>query len=86
MGDFLMKTKIEDRKDVYETIEKIAKEELFMDTLEQRHRDSLDFYDVSVWGAKKALLKAFRAGIEFQLKKQEKFEKEWEKKTKEGKK
>lgn len=60
-----MKTKIEDRKDVQKTIAKIAKEELFIDTLETRMRDCLDFHDVHVVGVKEALLKAFKAGIEF---------------------
>lgn len=33
----------------------IAKEELFVETLEKRWSDNLDFYDVSVWGIKRAL-------------------------------
>ncbi|MFM0818922.1 DUF6900 domain-containing protein [Streptococcus suis] len=33
----------------------IAKEELLVETLEKRWSDNLDFYDVSVWGIKRAL-------------------------------
>lgn len=40
----------------------IAQEELFVETLEKRWSDSLDFYDVSVWGIKRALERAYEAG------------------------
>lgn len=40
----------------------IAKEELLVETLEKRWSDSLDFYDVSVWGIKRALERAYEAG------------------------
>lgn len=40
----------------------IAKEELFVETLEKRLSDNLDFYDVSVWGIKRALERAYEAG------------------------
>jgi len=43
-------------------LEKIAKEELFIETLETRNSDGLDFYEVSVWGVKKALELAFELG------------------------
>ncbi len=46
------------------TIEKIALDHLFIDTLETRKSDSLDFHDVSVWGVKSALEAAYRAGFE----------------------
>ena len=39
-----------------------AKEELFVETLEKRWSDNLDFYDVSVWGIKRALERAYEAG------------------------
>ncbi len=55
--------KIKDDNDVSDIISKIAKDELFIDTLETRMRDCLDFYDVSVRGVKKALLKAFILGF-----------------------
>lgn len=40
----------------------IAQEELLVDTLETRMSDNLDFYDVSVWGVKRALERAYEAG------------------------
>lgn len=40
----------------------IAKEELLVETLETRRSDNLDFYDVSVWGIKRALERAYEAG------------------------
>ncbi len=41
----------------------IALDHLFIETLQTRHRDSLDFHDVSVWGVKSALQAAFDAGL-----------------------
>ncbi|MEI3023965.1 MAG: hypothetical protein V8T37_03860 [Streptococcus sp.] len=38
-----------------EILTKIAQEELDVETLERRWSDNLDFYDVSVWGIKRAL-------------------------------
>ena len=46
------------------TLEKIAKEILSIETLETRNSDSLDFYEVSVWGIKEALEAAYKAGQE----------------------
>lgn len=43
-------------------LESIALDHLFIETLQTRHRDSLDFHDVSVWGVKAALQAAFEAG------------------------
>jgi hypothetical protein len=40
----------------------IAKEHLFIETLETRHSDGLDFHDVAVWGVQAALEAAFGAG------------------------
>lgn len=42
---------------------RIAQEHLFIDTLETRKSDSLDFHDVSVWGVKEALIAAYQAGL-----------------------
>lgn len=42
--------------------QQIALDHLFIDTLETRHSDRLDFHEVSVWGIKSALLAAFDAG------------------------
>lgn len=44
-------------------VESIALDHLFIETLQTRHRDSLDFHDVSVWGVKSALQAAFDAGL-----------------------
>ena len=43
-------------------LELIAQDHLFIDTLQTRHSDSLDFHDVSVWGVRSALMAAFEAG------------------------
>ena len=43
-------------------LQRIAAEHLFIETLETRNSDRLDFYDVSVWGIRKALIDAFEAG------------------------
>jgi hypothetical protein len=51
-------------KKIEKKLEAIAKEELFIETLETRNSDGLDFYDVSVWGVKKALELAFELGRE----------------------
>ena len=42
--------------------QQIALEHLFVETLESRNMDSLDFHDVSVRGIKSALQAAFDAG------------------------
>jgi hypothetical protein len=43
-------------------LERIALDHLFIETLETRHSDRLDFHDVSVWGVKSALMAAYEAG------------------------
>jgi hypothetical protein len=40
----------------------IAQKHLFIETLETRRSDSLDFHEVSVWGVEAALKEAFEAG------------------------
>lgn len=35
----------------------------FIDTLDTRHSDHLDFHEVSVWGVKSALFAAYQAGL-----------------------
>jgi len=40
----------------------IAEKHLFIETLEERKSDSLDFHEVSVWGVKAALEAAYAAG------------------------
>lgn len=43
-------------------IERIAKKHFNVATLETRHSDGLDFYDVAVWNIKAALDEAYAAG------------------------
>jgi hypothetical protein len=40
----------------------IALDHLFIETLETRHSDRLDFHEVSVWGVRSALMAAYEAG------------------------
>jgi len=40
----------------------IAQRRFFIETLETRNRDRLDFHDVAVWAIRDALEKAFEAG------------------------
>ena len=35
---------------------------LFIETLETRNSDRMDFHEVSVWGVKSALMAAYEAG------------------------
>lgn len=51
-----------DAKTLDPLFRQIALDHLFIDTLETRHSDRLDFHEVSVWGIKSALLAAFDAG------------------------
>lgn len=51
-----------DTKTLDQLLQQIALDHLFIDTLETRHSDRLDFHEVSVWGIKSALLAAFNAG------------------------
>ncbi|WP_428548460.1 DUF6900 domain-containing protein [Profundibacter sp.] len=41
----------------------IAQKPLFIETLEERKSDSLDFHEVSVWGIQAALEAAYAAGL-----------------------
>ncbi len=43
--------------------QRIALDHMFIDTLETRHSDRLDFHEVSVWAVKSALQAAFDAGM-----------------------
>lgn len=47
-----------------ETIQRIAREELHLETLDERKMDSLDFKEQAVWSIRKALLDAYAAGHE----------------------
>jgi len=42
---------------------RIAQTHLSIDTLETRHRDSLDFHDVGVWCVRDSLQVVFEAGL-----------------------
>lgn len=42
----------------------LAQEHLSIETLDTRNRDSLDFYDVSVWSVRSALEAAYLAGMD----------------------
>ena len=44
-------------------IEKIAKEHLYVEPLQTRNSDSLDFYDCAIWKIREALEAAYQAGI-----------------------
>lgn len=48
--------------DMDQVVEKIAKTEFVVETMETRNSDSLDFYDVSIGTIKYALEQAFKAG------------------------
>ena len=41
----------------------MAQKHLFIETLEERKSDSLDFHEVSVWGVQAALEAAYAAGL-----------------------
>jgi hypothetical protein len=43
-------------------LQQIALDHLFIETLETRNSDRMDFHDVSVWAVKSALLAAYEAG------------------------
>ena len=51
-------------KQIDDLLAEIARKHLLIETLEERHRDSLDFHDVNVVCVKDALLAAYRAGAE----------------------
>ena len=42
--------------------QQIALDHLFIETLETRNSDRLDFHEVSVWAVKSALIAAYQAG------------------------
>ena len=41
----------------------IALDHLFIETLQTRNSDRLDFHDVSVWAVQSALMAAYQAGL-----------------------
>ena len=50
-------------KTLDQQMQQIALDHLFIETLETRNSDSMDFHDVSVWSVKEALLAAYQAGL-----------------------
>ena len=56
-----------DAKTLDQLFQQIALDHLFVDTLETRNTDRLDFHDVSVWAVKAALQAAFEAGQQSNL-------------------
>ena len=50
------------KKSTYKKLEKIAAEELGIETLETRMSDSLDFHEVAVWSLEEALKAAYELG------------------------
>ena len=49
-------------KSLENLLQQIALDHLFIDNLETRNSDRLDFHEVSVWGVKSALMAAYEAG------------------------
>lgn len=58
-----MKTDIPLDPATEQALQRIALDHLFIDTLDTRHSDRLDFHEVSVWGVKSALVAAYQAGL-----------------------
>ncbi len=50
-------------KNLKKLLDQIAKEHLFIQTLQTQSSDRLDFHDVAVWSIKSALEAAYAAGI-----------------------
>jgi hypothetical protein len=49
-------------KTLDQQLQQIALDHLFIETLETRNSDRMDFHEVSVWGVKSALMAAYVAG------------------------
>ena len=49
-------------KTLDQQMQQIALDHLFIETLETRYSDRMDFHEVSVWGVKSALMAAYEAG------------------------
>src|SRR5208337_4662916 len=50
-------------KPIFDIFTDIARKHLFIETLEERKLDRLDFHEVSVWSVQDALLAAYQAGV-----------------------
>lgn len=51
-------------KTLFNLFEKIAADKFYIETLETRNSDSLDFHDVAVWQILNALQEAYNAGYQ----------------------
>lgn len=51
-------------KPIEQLLTQIAQQHLYVETLETRRSDRLDFHDVAVWSIKAALEAAYQAGVE----------------------
>ena len=49
-------------KTLDQQVQQIPLDHLFIETLETRNSDRMDFHEVSVWGVKSALMAAYEAG------------------------
>ena len=49
-------------KTLDQQLQQSALDHLFIETLETRNSDRMDFHEVSVWGVKSALMAAYEAG------------------------
>jgi len=45
-------------------LQQIALDHMFIETLETRNSDRLDFHEVSAWAVKSALMAAYEAGLQ----------------------
>jgi len=52
------------RRTIDRTLERIAREELEITTLESRHSDEEDFHTLAVWEIATIMERAYRAGFE----------------------
>ena len=50
------------KNEKFDELEKIAKEVLYVETLDSRYSDEKDFYSCSVWSIEEALEKAYELG------------------------
>jgi len=51
------------RESLQKTLERIAREELELTTLESRHNDDDDFHTLAVWEIQTILERAYAAGV-----------------------
>ena len=59
----MRKTTTKAAQQLDQLLARIALDHLFIETLETRNSDRLDFHDVSVWAVQSALMAAYQAGL-----------------------